>query len=154
MAAGTTHAGEAPGRAPSGPNRCRNMAPHTAARQYIEPTDRSIPPEMMTNVAPTAMMAKNEVFLASLSRLSARKNLLTVRASPVCRSRTCSEPPKMDNSRARTTTTPSSPVSFNRGKRLIADQRPNRASMNILYGSAAALSMGTANTIAPVSCFS
>ncbi len=105
------------------------MAPHTAARQYTEPTERSIPPEMTTKVAPTAIMAKKEVFLASLSRLSARKNLLTVWASPVCRSRTSSDPPKTDNTRARAITTPRSPVSFNRGMRRATDQRPKTAFM-------------------------
>ena len=92
------------------------MAPQTAARQYIEPTDRSMPPVIMTNVAPTAMIAKNDVFLASSPKLSARKNLLTVLMPPVSRLCTSSEPPKMESNNPSASNTPSSPVSLTRGR--------------------------------------
>src|SRR6185503_7533548 len=51
------------------------IAESTDARAYIAPTERSIPPAMITNVAPTAMMAMKLVSLASWARLRALRNL-------------------------------------------------------------------------------
>src|ERR1039457_3487080 len=93
------------------------MAPQTAARQYMEPTDKSIPPVIMTKVAPTAMIAKNEVFLARLSRLSARRNLFTVTTPPVSRLGTLSEPQNRESNNPSASRTPNSPVSLNRKRR-------------------------------------
>ena len=41
-----------------GPSARRSSAIDTPESAYIEPTERSMPPEMMTTVAPIAMMAK------------------------------------------------------------------------------------------------
>ena len=49
------------------------------ASAYVEPTDRSIPPLMITNVMPAAMIPMNDAASATLRRLSADPNDGTVK---------------------------------------------------------------------------
>ena len=56
----------------------RTAAHPRADRPKIEPTEMSMPPEMMTNVTPMAMMAIHDIGVATLGRrLSIRRKLLT-----------------------------------------------------------------------------
>ena len=48
-----------------------SSVPSTADRAIRLPTDRSMPPAMMTSVMPAARMAITAIWLATLSRLSA-----------------------------------------------------------------------------------
>ena len=60
------------------------------------------------------MMAKNEVFLANLPRLSARRNLLTVSTVPALGGPDLERTAKNCEQQSQHEDTPSSPVSLNR----------------------------------------
>ncbi|GMA84843.1 hypothetical protein GCM10025868_00930 [Angustibacter aerolatus] len=53
-------------------------AERMTASAYVDPTDRSMPPLMITNVMPAAMMPMNDAARATLRRLSAEPNDGTV----------------------------------------------------------------------------
>ena len=56
----------------------------TAARASIEPTDRSMPPEMMTKVIPMAMIARKEAATAMLEKFCRLAKLSpNTRAPPI-----------------------------------------------------------------------
>ena len=61
---------------------CDPYAASTAASAYIEPTDRSMPPLMMTNVMPMATMARNEDETARLAKFAVEANFEPKRTTP------------------------------------------------------------------------
>ncbi len=75
-ASGTNRAGNEPHR--------EAYAVRTAARASIEPTDRSMPPEMMTKVIPMAMIARKEAETARLEKFCRLAKLSpNTRAPPI-----------------------------------------------------------------------
>src|SRR6478752_5451033 len=105
----------------------------------MAPTERSMPPEMITIVAPTAMIAMKEVSLASCVRVLAFRNLFTSfkagscspcafvmktrSCSPlafVCSTGTLTRPPKMASNAPSTMLTMTRPSSWKRKARLAA----------------------------------
>ena len=83
------------------------------------PTDRSIPPVMITSAMPAAITAKKLVFFASSSRLSARMNLFAV---PPPGAGTV--PPKNASSAAMKMITATRPISWKWNARRIAAPNP------------------------------
>ena len=57
-------------------------AAKTAPSASIEPTDRSIPPLMITKVMPTEMMRRKELATAMLAKFRALKNVLPNATAP------------------------------------------------------------------------
>ena len=53
------------------PVRVAVIAPSTAARPIVEPTERSMPPAMMTSASPSATIPTTEISRATLNRLRA-----------------------------------------------------------------------------------
>ena len=118
---GTLQPGDTELPGPSGPKRCKVNPASTDARAYTAPTDKSMPPQMMTKVAPTAMMAMKLVSLASCVRLRAFRNLFlsitTLSVSPAwfcLNSGIRTEPPKRVNSNPSRKITTSKPPSCRR----------------------------------------
>ena len=85
----------------------------TPARAYTDPTDRSMPPEMMTMVAPTAMIAKKLASVAVWISVCELRKLLTV--CPVAAS--MCEPASSDSAISSATMTPTSPNCCERSRR-------------------------------------
>jgi hypothetical protein len=55
---------------------CMTMAQTIAASAMVEPTERSMPPVMITSVTPSVTMPTNEKFLATFARLPGLKKAL------------------------------------------------------------------------------
>ena len=67
----------------AGSGACSVLARSTPEKATIEPTDRSIPPEMITNVMPAAITALIEVCSRTFSRLdTVRKYGLRIESRP------------------------------------------------------------------------
>jgi hypothetical protein len=65
----------------------RSIAKTDEANASTEPTDRSIPPTMRTNVMPTATIVKSGIELAMVVKVAALKNVFDLMENPdaVCR---------------------------------------------------------------------
>ncbi len=67
---------------PTNEPHCEPYAASTAASAYIEPTERSIPPLMMTNVIPMATIPRNEEATARFEKLAVLAKLVPNRITP------------------------------------------------------------------------
>ena len=98
----------------------RRMSPiETPASAYTDPTDRSMPPEMMTMVAPTAMIAKKLASVAVWISVCELRKLLT--DCPVAAS--MCEPASSDSAISSATMTPTSPNCCERSRRRTNGER-------------------------------
>src|SRR5687768_513976 len=105
-----------------------------------------MPPEMITNVAPMAMMAKKLVSFAICVRLRALKNLFfstntrsespdAVRRNSACRT----EPPKIESSKPISIITKTRPASCKRNNRAACVRRERKGPMQLGFREAAGI---------------